>query len=69
MNELTFELCFILGVLPERREVPVGQLQRAVGLHAGRDRHHPRRGVQTQEGARHLSSGASTPLFVPGSVS
>jgi hypothetical protein len=36
--------CLLLngaGVLPEWGQVPPGRIQRAVGLHAGRDKHHP----------------------------
>lgn len=34
--------------------MPAGQLDGPVGVHAGRDRHHPRRGLQAEEGARHI---------------
>lgn len=47
-------ICF-LGVLSEWREMPVGQLERAMGIHAGRDSDHTRRGVQGEEGARNLT--------------
>ena len=29
------------GLLPQRRALPSGRVQRALGLHAGRDHHHP----------------------------
>ncbi|KAK6296953.1 hypothetical protein J4Q44_G00330950 [Coregonus suidteri] len=43
------------GVLPQWREVSPGGLQRALGLHAGRDLYHPVWRCQGEEGARPLN--------------
>jgi hypothetical protein len=53
---ITYVLNFVCaGVLSEWRKVPAGQLERALGVHAGRDRHHPRqRRLQGEKGARVL---------------
>lgn len=45
----------IRGVLPERREVPTGQLNDSMGIHAGGNRHYPRRGAESEKGTRDLT--------------
>lgn len=39
------------------------ELHRAVGVHAGRDRHDPRRGVQAEEGAGDLGQRGAAPTL------
>ncbi|GBP63810.1 Interferon regulatory factor 2-binding protein-like A [Eumeta japonica] len=72
-NGLKRDVLNIAGVLSERRKMSAGELDGAVGVHAGRDRHDPGRGVQAEEGARDLGQRAaaahSTLPLVPLAVS